>query len=131
MIAAGRTLRGYLATLANAHEQTLLVERYADPPTVHTEVWLGGSNEKVDGEWRWVTGPEGKEDEDKGKLFLKDGIAAEFGNWRSGAPNTSRGVESFLQWNHYLSVDDVPGTWNDQPVVPPASSGYFVEYDGA
>ena len=124
----GKKLRGYLATLTKDHEQELLDKHYADPPTVHTDVWLGGSDEKVDNEWRWVTGPEGKEDEGKGKLFFKDGTAHGYMNWRSGEPNDSGGIESFLQWNHYLRKGDVAGTWNDQPIDKKGSTGYFVEY---
>ncbi len=123
-------LPGYLATLTKDHEQALLEKHYADPPTVHTDVWLGASDERVDDEWRWVTGPEGKEAAGKGKLFFKDGTAHGYVNWRSGEPNDSGGIESFLQWNHYLRSGDVAGTWNDQPINKKGSTGYFVEYGG-
>ena len=130
VVERGKTWRGYLATVTQYHEQALLEKHYADPPTVHTDVWLGASDERVDDEWRWVTGPDGKEDGGKGKLFFKNGRPHGYMNWRSGEPNNSGGIESFLQWNHYLRKGDVPGTWNDQPIDKPGSKGYFVEYGG-
>ena len=129
-VKGGKQLSGYLATLTEKHEQELLEKHYADPPDVHTDVWLGASDDSVDDEWRWVTGPEAKADEGKGKLFFKDGTAHGPASWRSGEPNDSGGVESFLQWNHYLRAGDVAGTWNDQPINKKGSTGYFVEYGG-
>ncbi len=126
----GTQSNGYLATLTEKHEQELLVKHYADPPDVHTDVWRGGSDASVDDEWRWVTGPEAKEDGGKGKLFFKDDTAHGPASWRPGEPNDSGGVESYLQWNHYLRPGDVPGTWNDQPIDKKGSTGYFVEYGG-
>jgi hypothetical protein len=105
----GKKLQGYLATVTLKDEQALLDQHYPDPPNVNTDVWLGGTDEKVDDEWRWVTGPESKEDEGKGKLFFNDGSAVGYINWRRGEPNKSGGIESFIQWNHFLRQGDVPG----------------------
>ncbi len=63
-------------------------------------------------------------------MFFKNGTAHGYINWRSGEPNNSLGIESYLQWNHYLRKGDVAGTWNDQPIDKKGSTGYFVEYGG-
>ncbi len=126
----GKKLRGYLATLTEEHEQALLDKHYLADPAAHTDVWLGASDEKVDDEWRWITGPEGKKDGGRGVLFFKDGVAKGYANWRSREPNNSGGIEKFMQWNHYLKEGDIPGTWNDQPIDKAGSSGLFVEYGG-
>ncbi len=131
LIIGGKQLRGYLVTLTSQDEQELLAKHYLDPPDVHTDVWMGGNDDKVDDEWRWVTGPEAKADGGKGKLFFKGRDAIGYTNWLGREPNKSGGVESFLQWNHVPSPRIPPGKWNDQPIDKPGSKGYFVEYGGA
>lgn len=126
----GEKLRGYLATLTEEQEQALLDQHFLTDPTVHTDVWLGASDEKVDDEWRWVTGPEGKKDGGKGVIFFKNGVANGYANWRPKEPNNSGGIEKFMQWNHYLREGDIAGTWNDQPIDKSGSKGFFVEYGG-
>ena len=124
----GKRLQGYLATLTEEHEQELLDKHFTADPTVHTDVWVGASDEAVDDEWRWVAGPEAKMDGGKGLLFFKDGKPKGYVNWRPKEPNNSRGIEKFMQWNHYLQEGEIPGTWNDQPIDKSGSKGYFAEY---
>jgi len=95
---------------------------------MNTDIWLGGSDISVEGEWRWIAGPEGKQDGGKGKLFFKDGKSITYTNWGGGEPNNSGGKESYLQWNHRPNQNVPPGIWIDQSVDKSSSTGFFVEY---
>ena len=56
-------LRGYLATITSQVENDFIRLKT-------TAVgWIGASDAGVEGDWRWVTGPEGLEDGGKGRLF--------------------------------------------------------------
>ena len=68
--AAAEASGGYLATVTSADEQACLGGLYND---VAAFWWLGGSDMAVEGEWRWVTGPE------TGELFS-------YTNWADGEP---------------------------------------------
>lgn len=58
-------LKGYLATIVSAEENSFIQSK------TNGVGWIGASDAAVEGEWRWVTGPEGKEDGGKGRLFWK------------------------------------------------------------
>jgi hypothetical protein len=72
-------------------------------------VWLGATDEKIEGEWVWV-----------------DGTKMGFTSWGSGQPDNVGGTE------HYLSTwrgdwNDAPKNWDfskESPVV-----GYICEWD--
>jgi hypothetical protein len=80
--------RGYLATIANAAEYQFVVDRLF--PTTYPDVTYLGGRQTAPGEWRWVTGPEGRADGGKGTLFwrgdeqgaVEDG---HYANWMSSA----------------------------------------------
>jgi hypothetical protein len=91
---------GYLATVTSAAENTFIQSILLD------DAWLGGSDAAVEGEWRWVTGPEA------GTLFT-------FTNWYPGEPNSFFGEEDYMET--YLT-----GQWNDEGHRTPG--GYVVEY---
>ena len=115
-------LQGYLATVLSADEAALTGEQAAGTG------WIGGSDAAVEGEWRWVTGPEA------GLVFWNGGISGStpnFAFWNNNEPNNS-GDED------YAHVTDpsigILGSWNDLPnaggsglYVP---RGYIVEYGG-
>jgi len=124
----GKQLRGYLVTLTDKHEQELLEKFFLSPPTVKTDVWMGGSDELVEGEWRWITGPEAREDGGKGKLFFRGRESIGYTNWGKGEPNNSGGKESFLQWHPSNHPMFRPGIWIDQAVDKASTKGFFVEY---
>ncbi len=83
-----RGQQGYLATITSAAEHAFLVEKlfgrnYADV------TYLGG-RQTAPREWRWVTGPEGREDEARGRLFWTATRTArsrngQFANWQAPA----------------------------------------------
>jgi hypothetical protein len=123
----GEIRNGYLATITSMQEEDFLQSRL---PGL-SDVWIGGSDENVEGEWRWVTGPEGALDGGLGQLFwtgLSDGQAHGFTHWIAGEPNQV-GDEDYLVWNHRPSIG-----WNDALLQPfpdrdnDLISGILVEY---
>jgi hypothetical protein len=77
-------VRGHLATITSAQEQEFLIDNGWSPTA---SFWLGATDAEIEGEWRWVVGPEA------GQLFWNggvDGAAAAFANWQENAPNDNR-----------------------------------------
>lgn len=95
---------GYLATITTAEEQAFLDG--LDPGTPNG-AWLGGSDAAVEGDWRWVTGPEA-------------GEAFTYTNWSPGEPNNS-GNEDYVHGWFNPNWNDVPSTY---------LTGYVVEFSG-
>jgi formylglycine-generating enzyme required for sulfatase activity len=118
-------LMGYLATITSEAEETFLKTHFGE----NALVWVGASDASVEGEWRWVTGPEGVSDDGKGVLFWlgnQNGTAVGFENWIDGIePNGLGEDEDYIDWNHNSS-----GRWNDVAADTPRDviSGYFVEF---
>jgi hypothetical protein len=85
---------GHLVTITSQAEQDFL----ANNPTLRREVmWIAASDAAIEGEWRWVAGPE------KGQLFWR-------GDYVSG---TAIGYQSWMRHNGYQlepnNVSRVPG----------------------
>ncbi len=49
-------VNGYLATITSASENAFVASRIPDADNV----WIGASDAVLEGDWRWVTGPEGQ-----------------------------------------------------------------------
>jgi hypothetical protein len=80
--------RGYLATIDDAAEYQFVVDRLF--PITYPDVTYLGGRQTAPGEWRWVTGPDGKADDGKGALFWRgdeQGTAEgnHYANWMSSA----------------------------------------------
>lgn len=87
-------------------------------------LWIGASDRDVEGEWRWVVGPEA------GQLFWSggpDGTANGFSTWNTGEPNdsiNSPGGEDYAVFGNGLER-----VWNDLGDDSPAfAEGYIVEF---
>jgi hypothetical protein len=107
-------LSGYLATVTSAAEQTFLegfpfVVGFGATGTA----WLGGSDEAVDGEWRWLDGPE------SGQLFT-------FTNWAVGHPQTLPDF-TYMAFYRNLSGLSIPDRWVSIEKTG-GTFGYVVEY---
>jgi hypothetical protein len=134
--AASRTnlgLQGYLATITSQPENEFVASK------LEGQGWVGASDAAVEGEWRWVTGPEA------GTLFWQGGtaVAGQYNNWSTTyrgtpspepnnnvAPNSPTGED----YAHFLSDNRYPqekGKWNDYPVTFGDINGYLVEYGPA
>jgi hypothetical protein len=108
-------LSGYLATVTSAEENAFLGTL---DPVGPGQGWLGGSDAAVEGDWRWMDGPEA------GQLFWTGGLGGTpvgFAAWAQFEPN------DFLAGEDYLDRDG--GTWND--IARTDLRGYFVEYSRA
>jgi hypothetical protein len=119
-------LQGYLVTLTSQVENDFVRDR----PGLSTG-WIGANDATVEGDWKWVTGPEA------GTSFWSGNqtgfiVGGEYNNWNIGEPNG--GVTENYAHITNPAVGS-PGTWNDLGDAggnPPYynSEGYIVEYGG-
>ena len=116
-------LQGYLVTIGAQDEATLVGSQAPGAG------WIGASDEAVEGDWLWVTGPEA------GTLFWRGtsgGTAFGYEFWNSGEPNQA-GNEDYA---HITAPGVGPdGSWNDLTNTGASSGvyqpqGYLVEYGG-
>jgi len=129
-------LQGYLATITSQAENDFIFER------LQGNGWIGASDVEVEGEWRWITGPESREDNGKGLLFWlgerANGMAVDgvYSNWGiskfSGAePNNLGNNEHYAHFIFDLFRffdESEAGKWNDFSRTNPSIDGYIVEY---
>jgi len=100
-------VHGHLVTITSAEENDFLSRNF-NP----LSLWIGASDAEVNGEWRWVVGPEA------GELFWlggADGQAFGYANWADGEPNdlfTPEPLENHAEFNTVYSRDG-HGKWND------------------
>ena len=104
-VSASNALGGYLATVTSEEENSFLTSQYA------TQAWIGGTDEEIEGEWRWKEGPEA------GELLT-------YFKWRLGDPNNGSGIEHYLHW-----LGDQNGTWVDSSANVGLGT-YIVEWGG-
>jgi hypothetical protein len=99
---------GYLATITSAAENAFASVTVAQGGLA----WIGGTDEAVEGTWRWIDGPEA------GQLLT-------YFNWNAGEPNNCCGGENYLQTN-WAAV----AGWNDHggPGNAGQRNGYLIEY---
>lgn len=126
-------LRGYLATVTSQVESDFIRLKTKGVG------WIGASDAAAEGEWRWVTGPEGLEDGGKGRLFWNKGpIAGQFTNWNAGEPNdccsSAPHEEDYAHITFFPNDPNSSYKWNDLPnnsttpdYVP---AGYLIEFGG-
>ena len=129
-------LQGYLATILSEEENQISAEQAGGAG------WIGASDQGVEGEWNWVTGPEGLENGGTGTPF-----------WIGQGPETGGGPVNgmYSNWNNdpsepnqagdedYAHITDdsigLVGSWNDLSNTGSSSGpyqpkGYVVEYGG-
>ena len=124
----GRT--GYLATVTSATENDFV------STTLGGRGWLGGADSRIEGDWRWVTGPESNKDSGNGQIFWSGkGLGAggksvdnAYTNWDrpsgdnpAGEPN-SNGNEDFV----FLAAN---GRWFDSEFADRVE-GFICEWTG-
>ena len=128
----------YMATITSSDEQDE-IDRQLGGAANGTALWLGGSDLALEGDWRWVEGPEGKENGGLGRLFWQGNgtksppafgqttgspYNGAYENWNDPIePNDSGTSEDALQ---ILSTD---GEWNDLSLVSTVPKGYLRESD--
>ncbi len=82
------SLGGYLATITSQAENDFV---YGNIGIDGKDIWLGGTDEVVEGTWEWITGE-----------------AWDYTNWAPGEPNNVGGVEHYLSFFYAYSSQ-----WND------------------
>ncbi|MGV3695661.1 Ig-like domain-containing protein [Flavobacterium sp.] len=121
-------LQGYLATITSAEEAQIAGEQTTGAG------WIGGSDEALEGTWKWMTGPE------LGLTFWQGnftGFTTNYAFWNSGEPNNViDGNNVDEDYAHITAVGvGIRGSWNDLSNTGSASGdyqpkGYIVEYGG-
>lgn len=123
-------LQGYLATLTSQEESDFSGSQ------AQGVGWIGASDNTVEGEWRWMTGPEA------GTLFWDGNVGGTeitFAFWNNNEPNDYPGGAAVPGQENYAHITDntvgILGSWNDLPNVTATSGaysaqGYVVEYGG-
>ena len=115
-------VNGYLVTITSDAENNFVKSRIGGA----LNVWIGASDSTVEGDWRWVTGPESQSG---GTTFWKSiGGVVTYSSWAGSEPNDSdagRGGEdhAVTNWN------SANGLWNDlNGDNTNQIAGYVVEY---
>ncbi|HZU95999.1 MAG TPA: lectin-like protein, partial [Planctomycetota bacterium] len=97
---------GHCVTITSWLEQDFMSTVFVDLG------WIGGTDEVVEGTWRWVGGPE------DGETFEQAG----FSFWAPGEPNNAGGNEN------YACIGFANLSWNDYSAGQ-ILSGYYVEFE--
>jgi hypothetical protein len=116
-------IRGHLATITSQVEQDFVVQYFRDfgpRPYPLDKSWIAGSDAAVEGEWRWVAGPE------EGQLFWQgkaDGQALDYQNWLTRTNGSTREPNNSPSYfnrdgEDYLALifqesERLPSYWND------------------
>lgn len=124
---------GYLATISDAVENTLITQKLT------SDGWIGASDDysqinaatgtstytdqgTAEGNWYWVTGPEAGTQFSSGNASPA-AVGGRYMNWNGGEPNNSGGSENYALIYASTNV----GKWNDGSGN---QNGYVVEFGG-
>ena len=108
-------LRGYMATITSQVENDFIRSKTKGVG------WIGASDAGVEGDWRWVTGPEGLEDSGLGRLFWKGTGYQAKTNPTFGAVNGA-----YQNWNRFdtpYSSSLASSTWEPNNTGPNGTTG--------
>ncbi|NPE30054.1 PGF-pre-PGF domain-containing protein [Methanococcoides sp. SA1] len=118
-------LQGYLVTITSSDENTFVGSKTS------ADAWIGANDSSSEGDWRWVTGPEGTEESGAGRKFYSGkastggaAVDGEYNNWASGEPNDANGEDYAHMYGR-----NVQKNWNDYPNSLDVTY-YLVEYGG-
>ena len=110
-------ITGHLATITSQEENDFIFA------LLTSTSWLGGSDNEVEGEWRWVEGPEAGEQFWQG-LAGGAPVNGAYTNWAPGEPNQFFGPGNPENYAH-MRAD---GLWNDLPESD--NLNYIIEWGG-
>ncbi len=124
-------LKGYLATILSAEEAQIAGEQASGAG------WIGGTDQEIEGTWKWVTGPEGLANSGTGIVFwngLVNGSTPNYAKWNTNEPNQFLGREE--DYAHITAPGvGITGSWNDLTITGDPNGnyqpkGFIVEYGG-
>lgn len=110
-------ITGHLATITSQAENDVI------QGLLTSSSWLGGSDDEIEGEWRWVEGPEAGEQFWQG-LVGGTAVNGSYENWAAGEPNQFFGPGNPENFAH-MRAD---GFWNDLPESN--NLNYIIEWGG-
>ena len=110
-------ITGHLATITSQAENDVVAG------LLTATSWLGGSDDEVEGVWRWVTGPEAGQQFWQG-LAGGSAVNGMYENWAPGEPNQFFGPGNPENFAH-LRADAL---WNDLPNGN--NLNYIIEWGG-
>lgn len=124
--------KGYLVTITSPEENTFVQEKTLGIGWIGAkDIERDASTPKKNGDWRWVTGPEGLEDGGQGTPFYQGytggGKDLLYTNWDAGEPNDYNGTEFVA---HIFGPGNKAGKWNDYSPTNASVTGYIIEYGG-
>ena len=106
-------LGAHLAIIESAEENEFLTENYTRP-FINGRPFLGGTDEEVEGIWKWVDG----------RTFDEVGYT----NWNPGKPDNSYD-EDYLQFYNDGTWNDIDADGNYPPVDGKYVIGFLCEWD--
>lgn len=114
-------VNGHLVTITSQAEND-----FVEAIHLGNVIWLAASDEAVEGEWRWMAGPE------TGQQFWQGNIGGSpvggmFNQWDNNEPNDYQTGED------YATMWQGGGDWNDNggPGNPGMTEDYVVEWEGS
>ena len=112
---------GYLATITSPEENQFL---FTVMGGAGNNAWLGASDRDVEGDWKWMTGPEAGTSFYTGNVNEAGNgpVNGEFNGWAGGEPNQA-GDEDYAE----VYGD---GRWNDIPSNGGPQNYYLIEWGG-
>jgi hypothetical protein len=114
-------LPGYLATITSQQEQEFIngAFTYLVGFGGTGNTWLGASDAAVEGQWRWLDGPEA-------------GQLVGYTNWFQGQPSGGPGFEDYDQLALLIQTASPPTRFGWNSLSPCCAFGYIIEYgDGS
>ena len=110
-------VNGQLVTIRSAAENQIV---HGIAQTLGSNVWIGASDESVEGEWRWYDGTSPSD-----QFWLGDSSGAatngEFTNWNGAQPNAGTADDD------YAILRQADGRWADRDAA--TTQAYVVEWD--
>ena len=121
-----RTLNGATGYLTNI--TTSVENEFIESYVGAGDIWIGASDAAVEGEWRWVDGPEAGIQFWQGGRPVDGGFATEpfnYARWNVNQPDNAGNED----WGSTNGPRGSRGFWNDLPLNGAGLiSGYLVEY---
>ena len=97
-------LQGYLATITSTGENTFIRQKTKGVG------WIGATDQAVEGDWRWVTGPEGLDDGGQGRYFWRGTGYDAKSNPASYGP-IGGAYHNWNKWNIRYTATTPKNTW--------------------
>ncbi|MGG2105301.1 S-layer homology domain-containing protein [Lysinibacillus pakistanensis] len=127
--------QGYLVTITDQDESAFVTNK------TQGLGWIGAQDierkngqAKQTGDWRWVTGPEGLNENGEGMQFYTgyatsggSTVTGMYDNWAPNEPNNYGNAEYVA---HIFGPGATAGKWNDYSPTNNTVNGYVIEYGG-